>query len=1137
VIPRVPVQWRSLLAKAWWRRRRVWVPVLVLVLYALLGFVLAPALARHYLVQGVRESLGAELAIGELDLNPFLFRVEARDLTLREGNGAPLAALGGFVADFELSSLFRWAWTFAELRLEQPELDLVREADGRINLLRVLAALPPGEASADPRAPPPRALLQQADVLGARVRFTDQARARPAHVALGPIDLRFDEIATLHQHRGPYTLSATLPGGAAVDWEGHISLHPLASTGRMRLHGFEPRAVWDFAEGQLALAAPRGVIDAELGYELGVADGTLALRMEPVALAIRDLALQREGAPPLLELREAGFDGARLDLGARTVTVAQAWLRGGRLAAAMDRAGVLDWSTLVPAGASSDPPSPRAPAVAPWKVQLQSLALQDVAVEALDETRNAPLGISFATRTLALGADMAGGSGPTKIELSGIALELGDIMLSTGAERVPMGRIARLTVEDASADLQAQALEARRVGVEGLTTTIHRQADGKLREIVLASAPDPVQPLPVSAAAATWSAAIDELELSGLDVGFVDESTAPPLVYGTADGHVVLKDLHTHEATPVVIDARLPLDEGGTITLAGTAAGDGSSAALTARLDKLSLGPLAPLVARDTTLRLEGGVASSEATIDYQGGETPRVQAKATLGVDDFLLSEADSGERFLAWRALSVSGIELGFTPDHLQIKELRLLEPGAKIVVNKDRTTNLAAVMRRSNATGEPQPAPSEASQEPTAGSFPMSIGRVRIDGATVDFADHSLVLPFAARIEKLKGVANGISSADNSRATLKFSGRVGEFGEAEIDGQLAPFDPKRFTDIEVNFSNIGMTPFSPYSATFAGRTIAAGDLDLGLEYTVKDNALQGDNRVLLSNLRLGETVDSPDATDLPLDLAIALLTDAEGHIDLTLPVNGDVGAPSFSYGPLVMQALGNLLRGVVTAPFRALGGLFGGDDGEALQAVRFKSGSAELLPREQERVAKLAEALAARPQLGVELAPGTEAERDGYAARRLIVRRAHAELLDIELEPGEDPGPVSYDGAKSQRALEQLLEDRQGEEAADAFARAYADRTGREPERVNAALALMGQGEGEPEYYRELYLHLVKSTPEPAAELQALGTARVQAIRAALLARGVEALRVRDGTGAVLTPARPNGVLMPLTLVALD
>ena len=371
--------------------------------------------------------------------------------------------------------------------------------------------------------------------------------------------------------------------------------------------------------------------------------------------------------------------------------------------------------------------------------------------------------------------------------------------------------------------------------------------------------------------------------------------------------------------------------------------------------------------------------------------------------------------------------------------------------------------------------------------------------------------------------------------SRTTLALKGRVGEFGEARVKGSLEPFDPAHFTDIEVGFRNVAMTPLSPYSATFAGRAITGGDLDLELQYKVAEQQLLGENRVVLQDLTLGEHIESPDALDLPLDLAIALLSDSKGRIDVAVPVRGNVDAPEFSYGQVVRKALNKLLGDLVTAPFRALGAMFGGG-GENFDALHFRPGQAGLAPPEEQLLGNIAQALASRPKLGLEVRTGFDPQLDGTAINDEIVRRALADLMDVTLEPGEEPGPVAFDDPKVQRALENLLEERDGDDALGPVVAQFAATTGQEAQRVNRALALIGRGEGDRGFYEFLLAHIVSTAPEPAARLQELARYRAAAITRYLVeTSGLEPGRIHSDTTA---PVRAvDGVIeMKLALEVL-
>jgi hypothetical protein len=240
--------------------------------------------------------------------------------------------------------------------------------------------------------------------------------------------------------------------------------------------------------------------------------------------------------------------------------------------------------------------------------------------------------------------------------------------------------------------------------------------------------------------------------------------------------------------------------------------------------------------------------------------------------------------------------------------------------------------------------------------------------------------------------------------------------------------------------------------------------------------------------------------------------------------------VDSPEFSYGHVIWQAIVNVLTKIVTAPFRALGALFGGD-AENLDAVLFAPGRGELSPPEREKLKKVAGALGKRPQLKLTAHGAFDPALDGKAIKDRNLRLALAQELDDKVAPGEDPGPVAYDSAKTQRALERIAIARGGKNAVDGFQASYEKSTGKKAKRVNPALGLIGVASEDREFYRALFGHLVESAPKPDAELQALGERRAAAIVEELTTKaGVDAARVAPGKAE---PAEAKDKTVPARL----
>ena len=480
-----------------------------------------------------------------------------------------------------------------------------------------------------------------------------------------------------------------------------------------------------------------------------------------------------------------------------------------------------------------------------------------------------------------------------------------------------------------------------------------------------------------------------------------------------------------------------------------------------------------------------------------------------------------------------------------------MRLTELDGKLVIFQDKSLSVAKLIKPASspagtpvtsgppaATGPPAAsAPPAAADSGADASFPVVVERVRLDESSMSFADLSLVLPFATRVHGLNGVVVGLGSDPGARASLKLDGRVDEFGLVKVDSALNAFRPKVFTDITVIFHNLPMSTLTPYSATFAGRRIVAGTMNLDLQYKIERSALVGENKVVLTKLQLGERVESVGAMRLPLDLAIAILSDSEGRIDIALPVRGNVDSPEFSYGHLIWQALVTVITKIATSPFRALAGLFGSDaDAEKLQTIVFEPGSDTVQPPERQKLQRVAEVLGKRERLKLTVHGGYETKVDGEALRSLRVRQELAQRMGVTAKPGEDPGPVAFDQAKTQRTLETLLTERGGAKAIEEFQTGFEKSTGRKAERANPVLALVGRGSADRGLYEALFQRLVETAPLTDAEVTSLGQRRAEATARALKERaGTAAARVEVGDVEAAAGAERNAVPTRLELGA--
>jgi len=989
--------------------------IAALLLYALAGFLLAPYLLARYVPRYAQDELGSQATMGHVSINPFRLRLEVRDFRLEHAPGPPIVTFDRLLVDFQLSSLFRQAWTFADVQIDGLGLNLEVQPDGSLNFAPFTRRLSKRyDDVSSGEQPPRRWLLQHAQLREGKLTFRDRSARTPVSASFAPINLEVLNLATLPDRHGRYAITATVPDGGSITWHGDISLLPTVSAGELELKGLKLATAWAFIRDDLRLAEPKGSVDLATRYRFAYGNGEATLGLEGIRAQVTALALSASGGdPPILALDTITASGARFDLASRELVVPSIELAHGRV-------------------------------------------------------------------VVARGAD------------------------------------GRISLVESLSPIGKPHAEARE--------------------------PDPKAP----SATRPWTFVLETVKLQGIELALADRSYEQPVTYDTTVVSATFQNITNDGKMPIRFEAALRAAQGGTVHSSGSIGQNLGGVEAQIEVSEVALAPLGPLLARYATLDLKSGHASASARVSYQtSGEGPSLRAIGAISIADLLVNESGTEERFLSWKTMSTDDVTFTLAPNRLRIKEIRVTEPGAKVAIFTDRTLNLAHMLKTDSRSVEPATPTDRADhvtasspprfqrQAPTTGAFSASVARVSVRNGTVDFADSSLVLPFSTRVTRFSGAAVGISTERTGRTEVKFGGRIEPSGSADVEGSLNAFDPKAFTDIRVRFDNVEMPPLSPYTATFAGRTVAAGRLSMELQYRVVNSMLASQNKVVMDHFTLGERVEAPNAFDLPLDLAIALLADSHGRINVAVPINGDVGHPTFDYGRLVREAIADLIARVVSAPFRALARLFGGGD-EEIGSIDFDPGRAWLRPPEREKLDKVAQALRQRGQLKLVVRGSFDPARDGEALRIEGVRREVAQALGVKLEGREDPGPMAYSDAATQKALEAMLVARAGPKAVDELARAFKWSSGRDPERVNRVLALFGRASPDREFYQAVFQRLVESYPLPESELEVLAARRAEFI-VEYLARSaeIEPSRLESGEARAVNASSDRAVTMQLEL----
>ncbi len=452
-------------------------------------------------------------------------------------------------------------------------------------------------------------------------------------------------------------------------------------------------------------------------------------------------------------------------------------------------------------------------------------------------------------------------------------------------------------------------------------------------------------------------------------------------------------------------------------------------AALQLNLDSLALQPFQPYISEQASIVVAGGALSVAGKLALEpiekGGFTTGFQGRADLGG----LATVDSvmGEDLLKWRNLGISGLSYASDPGSLAISAITFDKPYVKVLITRQGVVNLSTI--RPDRTSPVQvesassggangglPAVAPKADRKTKPPFATTVGSVAIRGGQVDFVDQRVTPAYGSSLGEISGGISGLSSAAGARASVDLSGKLDGQAPLRITGQINPLSQNLFIDLKVDFSDINLSPMSPYTAKYLGYKTDKGKLNLALKYDITGSRLVSDNQAFLDQFTLGETVDSPDAVKLPISLAIALLKNRQGEIHLDVPVQGDLNDPDFRLGGVIIQVLVNLVAKAATSPFALLGALI--PEGQDLQYISFAAGQADLDQVATDKLATLAKVLYERPGLRMDIIGKADSVAD--AAALAHVRLVNSVKLQKLLASGRAQG--SADKKEPEEGLSQ-------------------------------------------------------------------------------------------------------------------
>ncbi len=1065
-----------------------WMKILIglvgfILFFGLFGYFAGPPILKHVLVKNLSEQLNRPVSLGEIDISPYAMTVRMTDLKIGDPSAGELLGLDELFVDLDIASVRYAAPVVQEIRLAGPRVHLVRESADKYNISDLIDKFSqPSPEPPKPEGPPPGFSINNIKITNAKFQFDDKPVNRQHLISDVNIALPF--ISNLEHQANLFTEPAfsAVVNGAPLVLAGKTKpfgdVHE--SELQLDLKKFDITPYAAYSPKPLPFALTSGQIDSDLRLVFRQAPKEAPTLNIAGGVQLSNLRIQETNQQPLLGFSKLDVPLTGLAPLTKQFQIGSIGLDGLEIFARVDKSGNLNCLSLAeqlsgqPAkgatdGGSADkpaaPPAPEAekqasntPAVN-WSVE--GFKLNQANVHWQDDSNAKPVQAHLKGIDIAVGKLNSALAEPITADL-GLAIDA-----------APHASLTRFEVKGAQVDLPKRHVQIANVLVNGLKAAAARQADGKIVTLQGPNLKGQAKAKPEGKATPTkvagkkaapaskgpsgeadWVAEVAKVELTNANLQFEDKAVKPATNQTIDISQLTVEKFSTLPKAEVLVNLAAKLNKKGNIKVSGPVQLSPINTKLKLDLKEIELLPVQPYFGDKLNVTITKGQVSTQGdlALNILDDDDVRGGYRGQFAVANFHSVDKLNSTDFLSWKSFYFGKIDLALKPFALAVGDVALTDFFARVIISPEGKLNLTQIVKKDDAA-EPAPQPGKAGEKTAdkpadkpaeatvakteAGTAtaqvatappgppppPIRIDKVTLQGGNVKFTDNFVKPNYTATLSEVGGRITGLSSAANSTADIDLRAAY-DGAPVTVAGTMNPLASTPALDIKTEVKGVELTPLSPYSGKYAGYAIDKGKLSLFLNYKIAEGKLQAENRVFLDQLTFGQKVDSPDAINAPVTLAVSLLQNRKGEIDINLPITGSLNDPEFSVGGVIVQVIVNVITKAITAPFALLGSLGGG--GEEMSLVTYTEGRSALNPDMVKRLEGLAKALDDRPGLKLEITGRIDPDKDREGMRSAsIENKVKAQLMARMVKEGKEAGTID-DISVDPKDYDKLLEE---------------------------------------------------------------------------------------------------------------
>ncbi|MBK3738633.1 DUF748 domain-containing protein [Paraburkholderia nemoris] len=620
---------------------------------------------------------------------------------------------------------------------------------------------------------------------------------------------------------------------------------------------------------------------------------------------------------------------------------------------------------------------------------------------------------------------------PVAVMITDTQLDLQSLKLAARGSKDPVVSLAQGQVTVKQVDVAGRTADITGVNTTGLVVNAQRLKDGSIDLAALAG-PHQVEQKRTAihavkkaeAEGPAWHYKIGELNLKDATANFTDNTTPNPVKLSVTPLQLKVQQISDDLSEPLPVDLQATLNKKGTLGVKGDVTATPLKVAVKVNANRLDAAAFEPYFGSKLNALIASALLNANGDLALSQAKALKATYRGDVALVDVRMIDKATSDPFAGWSSLALTNLkadydERGTVVDagrvtftkfygrvlldaqgKLNLKDVVAHESGAAQSLTRDKSGGHEPVPLTPQAASAPElasapvPASSATPATVTAATPPQSpvklhFGQLVLQQGRVTYTDNFIKPNFTANLVGIQGTVGAFGTQSTTSAPVDIAAKLAANGPLSIRGTVNPLIAKPALDLTASAHDIELTNLTPYSAKYAGYPITKGKLNVDLHYKLDNDQLNANNHIFIDQLTFGDHVENDTATKLPVRLAISLLKNSRGEIDVNLPVSGSLSNPEFSIGGLIWHAVLNLLQKAVTAPFSLIANAFGGG-GEELGYVEFEPGSAQLSDAADKKLDTIVKALADKSSIRIDLIGRVDPAVDGPGLRAQYVDR---------------------------------------------------------------------------------------------------------------------------------------------------